>query len=311
MNGQAELSTSHNDAGWAGGGPRGLTRSGVLQRFRGSARPRFADFVTSVDNVEEPPLLTRALRRIARLPDRPIPLYWYSGHPNFGDALSAVVVKYMSNATPVLVSGGCREKILAVGSVLHRLAEGDIVWGTGAMRDAPITPPPRVSFRAVRGPLTRSKIRAEVPDVYGDPAMLLPRIYAPSKTKRFSVGVVPHYAEAQTVDVMDHAIAVVDVLSDWRSVIDRITECEIIISSSLHGLIIAEAYGVPAVWFMRTDSVTGDGFKFRDYYLSTGREPPAPVPWSDSIASMTRRLMGPPTVNLRPLQEAWPQELTY
>jgi pyruvyltransferase len=284
---------------------------GILQIARSGARPRFADFVTSVDQVDEPSFLTGALRRIARFPDRPIPLYWFSGRPNFGDALSAVVVKYMSNATPVLVSSGRRGKVLAVGSILHRLAEGDIVWGTGAMTETSITPPPRVRFCAVRGPLTRSQIRADVPEIYGDPTMLLPRIYTPNEAKRFSVGIVPHYVEAQAIDVTDSAISVIDVLSDWRSVIDGITECETIISSSLHGLIVAEAYGVPAIWFTSTDRVLGAGFKFRDYYLSTGREPPPPVAWSDSITSMTRRVMDPPTLNLRPLQNAWPRELTF
>jgi pyruvyltransferase len=141
--------------------------------------------------------------------------------------------------------------------------------------------------------------------------MLLPRIYTPSEAKRFGVGVVPHYADALAVDITDPAVSVIDVLSDWRRVIDRITECQTIISSSLHGLIIAEAYGVPATWFTRNRGVVGNGFKFRDYYESTGREAPRPVLWSDSIASMTHRVMDPPILDLGPLVDAWPVELTF
>jgi pyruvyltransferase len=225
--------------------------------------------------------------------------------------LAPIVVAHISNASPVLVSSRCRGKVLSTGSILHRMAEGDIVWGSGAIHDVPINPPASVTFRAVRGPLTRSLIQADVPEVYGDPAMLLPRIFAPRSIKTFRVGIVPHLKEASVVRTTDPSISMIDVLADWRSVVRRIIECEVILSSSLHGLIVAEAYGVPALWFSATDKVRGRGFKFRDYYLSTGREAPQPVPWSDSIASMTRRATEPPHVNTEPLERAWPEELTF
>jgi len=283
----------------------------VLQDLRGGARPRLADLVTDIGDIRGTSRSTRVLRRVAGLPERPIPTYWFSGRPNFGDALSAVVVARVSNATPVLVSSRHKGKVLAVGSILHRLAESDIVWGAGAIRDMPITPPPRVTFRAVRGPLTRELIRADVPEIYGDPTTLLPRIYRPSVAKRFELGVIPHYLETDAVQVVDPAVSLIDVLSGWRGVIERINECEAIASSSLHGLIIAEAYGVPAVWFSATDKVTGGGFKFRDYYLSTGRQAPDPVRWGGSLASMTRGMTDPPTIDVEPLLNAWPRELTF
>jgi pyruvyltransferase len=286
-------------------------RFATLQSLRGGARPRLADFVTDIRDISGTSRSTRALRRIARVPGRPIPMYWFSGRPNFGDVLSAVVVAHVSNANPVLVSSRHKGKVLALGSILHRLAETDVVWGSGALRDTPIAPPTDVTFRAVRGPLTRALIRADVPEIYGDPAMLLPRIYRPSAVKRFELGVIPHYLEVDAVRVVDPAISLIDVLADWRRVIERINECEVVVSSSLHGLIIAEAYGVPAIWFVATDKVTGEGFKFRDYYLSTRREPPAPVRWGDSLASMTRDTPDLPTIGVEPLLNAWPSELTF
>ncbi|MGH2634773.1 MAG: polysaccharide pyruvyl transferase family protein [Actinomycetota bacterium] len=287
------------------------SRHPLLRRFRGGSRPRLADFLTDIRDVRGRSRSTRALRRAARIPDRPIPTYWFSGRSNFGDALSAVVVAHVSNASPVLVSGRHRGKVLAVGSILHRLAETDTVWGAGAIREASIVPPPRVRFRAVRGPLTRALIRGDVPEVYGDPAMLLPRIYQPSRSKRFELGVIPHYLDADSIRVADPVVSLIDVLSDWQDVVDHINECDTILSSSLHGLIVAEAYGVPAAWFVGSDKVTGHGFKFRDYYESTGRQAPEPVRWGGSLASMTRKMTAPPTIDLDPLVSAWPSELTF
>jgi pyruvyltransferase len=238
-------------------------------------------------------------------------MHWFTERPNFGDVLAPIVVAHVSNATPVLVSGRCRGKVIAVGSILQVLAEQDIVWGSGAIRDAPIIPPANVTFCAVRGPLTRALVHGEVPEVYGDPAMLLPRIYTPPAVKKDVVGVIPHFREIGAVRSADPSVSMIDILSDWRDVIDRIAECEAVLSSSLHGLIVAEAYGVPAMWFTATDKVGGGGFKFRDYYLSTGRDVSQPVPWNDSIASMMRGLSDAPCLDVRPLLNAWPDELRF
>ena len=57
-----------------------------------------------------------------------------------------------------------------------------------------------------------------------------------------------------------------------QKVIDEITESNLVISSSLHGIIIAEAYGVPAIW-LHNNECSQDAFKFLDYYYSMGRKP--------------------------------------
>ena len=141
--------------------------------------------------------------------------------------------------------------------------------------------------------------------------MLLPLIYTPRAEKRFEVGVVPHYVDRDAVRVNDPSVTIIDVRSDWRSVIEQIAECETIPSSSLHGLIVAEAYRIPALWTTITDKVAGEGFKFRDYYLSTEREPPEPLAWNDALAKIGPCLTEPPRVNTAPLLGAWPRELTF
>jgi hypothetical protein len=93
-------------------------------------------------------------------------------------------------------------------------------------------------------------------------------------------------------------------------VVEAITACHAILSSSLHGLIVAEAYGVPAAWMTITDKVKGGGFKFCDYYLATGREPPQPLPWDRALTLAADRLSEPPRLDPDPLLDAWPKKLT-
>ena len=49
-------------------------------------------------------------------------------------------------------------------------------------------------------------------------------------------------------------------------------EVENVISSSLHGLIIADAYGIPNARVNISNKLIGGDFKFKDYCMSVGRE---------------------------------------
>jgi pyruvyltransferase len=251
------------------------------------------------------------VRALARLPSRPIPMYWWSATPNFGDAVSAYIVAAISNGTPVLVSRRCRQKVLAAGSILHRVADGDWVWGTGAISDEPIAMPSSVRICAVRGPLTYALLQRDAPQIYGDPVMLLPRYYRPTPKRHYDVGLIPHLSDRNRLNLRDPRISIIDVQSSWQTVVDGIAECDLVLSSSLHGLIVAEAYGIPAIWVSIGDGVKGAGFKFRDYYLATKREPPERVRWIDAIRRPNRHLSGPVDVDLEPLVGAWPAELVF
>jgi pyruvyltransferase len=267
------------------------------------------DILTRTAHTHGDTSLGRVVGRLAGLPRHPLPMYWYDRVPNFGDALGPVIVEHLSGRMPVLVLPRYEGKLLAVGSVLHRLAAADFVWGAGAIQEEPITPPPNVRFHAVRGPLTRQLIRADVPETYGDPAMLLPLIYEPRAIKRYQLGLVPHYRDRDFVRSDDPSISKIDVQADWHEVVEGITACHAILSSSLHGLIIAEAYGIPAAWMIVGNRLKGGRFKFHDYYLATGREPPEPLHWERAIGLADSRLREPPPFDAEPLLRAWPAEL--
>lgn len=171
--------------------------------------------------------------------------------------------------------------ILGIGSLLTFFPlDNAIVWGSGVMsKDKPIIGKPK-EVRAVRGPLSRKRLLdagIDCPEIYGDPALLLPLYYAPKVEKKYKLGIVPHYSDMnnqflETIKAED-GITIIKIrdYENWLDVIDKIYQCEVIASSSLHGLIVSEAYGVPNVW-VKFDDKPSDNIKFHDFFLSMGND---------------------------------------
>ena len=176
---------------------------------------------------------------------------------------------------------------VVVGSTLTMLAnENSVIWGAGIIDEkAEMSTLPK-EIRAVRGPKTREWLLVrgvDCPEVYGDPALLLPRVYTPKYAdKRYRLGIIPHYQDYDS-EVLENLKADSDVLfikmegySSWTDLVDQIASCDYIASSSLHGLVIAEAYGIPNLWIEITGKLMGGHFKFHDFFqsLHADREQP-------------------------------------
>ena len=170
--------------------------------------------------------------------------------------------------------------IAGIGSILTLFnMDKAIIWGAGMLSSTDkVVGKPR-EVLAVRGPLTRERLLAQgikCPSVYGDPALLLPLFYSSKKEKRFKIGVIPHYVDFSNplFDELkqDRDVLVIDIAhyDHWLDFIDQICSCETIASSSLHGLIVSEAYGIPNLWIKVKDSELRDDFKFHDFFLSLG-----------------------------------------
>lgn len=250
---------------------------------------------------------SRLHSRIPGLQHRLLPLYYFTAHKNFGDAISPILLNWISDSKPVWVPATYAGKVIAVGSNHTLIRQGDVIWGTGAMWEEQIHLPRGTTVLAVRGPLTRALIRGDVPEVYGDPALLLPHIYTGTFKPQWRVGVVPHYTDKNLISISDPAVKIIDVQTHWQQVVDHITACEVIVSSSLHGLIIAEAYRIPAVWTQIGTSVIGAELKFNDHFLATGRDVRAPHPWGEGLSSLVSAAKMPPEFDTGALIEAWQQ----
>ncbi len=216
----------------------------------------------------------------------PLKLYWSHGKPNFGDWLSPALCRLLSGREAVhTMPNEC--DLVAVGSILHRVKHRWFnrrvhVWGTGFMKEEPAIPC-RHHYHAVRGWHTARLIRGEINTV-GDPGLLadrlLPEFAAIVKTS--PLGLIPHYTERDDPRIKALAAqipgaVVLDVFAEPVELLRRAAACEFILSSSLHGLIVADSFRIPNAWISLSDAVRGAGFKFADYYSAFGINDPQPL----------------------------------
>jgi hypothetical protein len=104
----------------------------------------------------------------------------------------------------------------------------------------------------------------------------LPDIYTPYPRPALQnkIALVPHYAHRKHFAKLDTAaLHVVDVRDKPGRVIDQIAGASCCISTSLHGLVVAQAYGIPWVWLRLTDApLLGGDFKFEDFFTVLKRD---------------------------------------
>lgn len=228
------------------------------------------------------------LSRLAKAKGQPLPtptlsyphieLFHWSprdGSTNFGDRLSEVVTRQLLalNNRSLDDQVDVAARLLAIGSILHYSRNGDHVWGSGwngKISDEKFQSK-ILQVHAVRGPLTAEFLRKRgiaVPDVYGDPGLLVPHLFKgrflPAPEQDYVV--VPNLHDLHLVS--DHP-KLVSPLWGWNIVVSRIMKAKLVLASSLHGLIIAEAFGIPARYVRL--SQTENLFKYQDYYLGSGR----------------------------------------
>ncbi len=209
-------------------------------------------------------------------------IYWHEEKPNLGDELSPVIYNWMLNRKCLGQSKDYKTRcLLAVGSVLGTFLYHSTVWGTGVHYFPSMDNCFRwriirnLDIRALRGPITQDFMRrcgylAENQTVpLGDPAILMPLIYQSNAGKKYEISLIQHYKDnkIEAKDINHINIQT----SDYKAFIDQVVASKRVISSSLHGIILAEAYGVPAVFYLSNDYIQYQMPKYLDWYWSTGR----------------------------------------
>ncbi|MEJ6783838.1 polysaccharide pyruvyl transferase family protein [Aminobacter sp. Piv2-1] len=226
----------------------------------------------------------------------PIKLFWWGGDTggiNFGDSISPLIVRHLSGKEVVhRTVPHC--DVVAVGSLIDTVVRKqwrrDIafrlsrikVWGSGSFKPHRVRKHRRLDVFAVRGPLTRDAMNLDPDLPLGDPGLLIDRLQ-PLVAKRYRWGIIPHVVDADASIISEvsngteNSIVINLRNPDLLETIRQIMSCDFIVSSSLHGVIAADALGIPHLWTKVGDKVFGVDWKFRDYFLSMEREAPAPI----------------------------------
>lgn len=133
----------------------------------------------------------------------------------------------------------------------------------------------------------------------GDPGLLASMLVDSSNVeKKYDIGFIPHHIEihgykqkrnieqeiegvipkAQHLDFpiyrelesqCKNAI-IIDMEANPIEIIKRVAECKTIVSTALHGLILADSLNIPNIWSKASNLLIGNDYKFKDYYSAFG-----------------------------------------
>ncbi|MGG0716268.1 polysaccharide pyruvyl transferase family protein [Robertmurraya massiliosenegalensis] len=224
----------------------------------------------------------------------------YSETQNLGDLLNKLVIEDVIGYS-IVHSDSLRCQSTGIGSglprffipesqlkkspksiarrVLGRVVPPVQIWSAGFIRysNDPEYSLRRVNVASVRGEITRSRLekilnrKLDVPT--GDGGLLASLLLKKQPEKKYQVGIIPHMrekGEARIIELTEkyQRSVLIDITADPLDVLKTISQCEFILSSSLHGLIVADSFGIPNKRLVYTNNLVGDGYKFDDYYSS-------------------------------------------
>ncbi|EEC47341.1 predicted protein [Phaeodactylum tricornutum CCAP 1055/1] len=218
--------------------------------------------------------------------------------------------------------------LFTVGSVFFLVRDNDHLWGTGSIdgqRQICQNEAKNLTVYSVRGPKTANLVKRWCRDklhtpfrgisgisqelgfgTTGDPGFLVAHLFEnefkyDSAAAPLDYCVIPHYFNRKINDLKSvPKEQILSVQQSWQSMIKKMLRCKFIISSSLHGVILSESFGIPVRWLSRNNRVAP--FKFHDYFESFGYRNATEI---GSVSTVEEGVaMGPPAV----LTEAVRQE---
>lgn len=215
-------------------------------------------------------------------------------HKNWGDDLNIYLIKlitrkhiYVANQSVLHNKFGLKN-YSCIGSIIGFYENKQTeIWGSGFISNQSAIRTKPAKIHSVRGKLTRKMLLSQgvdCPERYGDPALLVSKYYKAQPIGRFKLGIIPHYVDlsneivGKIISERDDVI-LIDIAhyEKWTDVCDMVVSCDCIISSSLHGLIVSDSYGIPNIWVRFSNKIYGGDFKFLDYFSSVGREETEPI----------------------------------
>ena len=210
---------------------------------------------------------------------RSIPkVYYWDGVKNFGDQLAPLLLQRFADLKTEW-SAVSHAKIVSVGSLLEHVPPlwDGVILGSGRLIEnsrlylqsrGKVTP----TILALRGPLAARGIPGNF--AIGDPGILADELVG-HQDKQWDLGILPHFSDTELVARFrpmipkQHSIRVISPSQDPLTVIREIGACRRIVTSSLHGVIVSDAFGIPRrIEYTSKMDKDGGPFKFRDYHAS-------------------------------------------
>lgn len=222
--------------------------------------------------------------------------FFYLSNKNFGDGINNIFFNLLANKKFNFKKKKNDIHYLGTGSILKFCNNYSIIIGTGfidekddlgscnfnKMTNKVIHKPNKIIL--VRGPKTRNKLikmGIDCPENYGDPLILFPLIYKIENIKEIKnkIGLIPHYIDFNIESTNNflnylknnnHNVELINIMTgqNYKPFIDKIISSEIIISSSLHGIIMGIIYKKKVIFTDFSNKVIGNKFKFYDFFES-------------------------------------------
>lgn len=228
-----------------------------------------------------------------------IKIYYSSRHKNLGDAANPLILEKVFGVKGIITHNS-KADVYTIGSLLQKLVVPKwniskrvteafkkelVVWTSGF-----IVPPSsnsvisrKLDVRALRGRLSLKELEKTTGRKYeniafGDGGLLFKSLLdGETIAKTHTLGIIPHYREREGA-MMERIkqrfpdAMIIDVIGDVIPNLRKIASCERILSSSLHGLIAADSFGIPNARLVLSTDITGGDFKYNDYYSAFGLE---------------------------------------
>jgi len=208
-------------------------------------------------------------------------MHWGRGLNNFGDCLQPYIARHYG-LTPVYVPSQQKADIILQGSILQLIPESysGYILGTGGDKKDYDFPNARIV--GVRGKLTKRCFKRNENLILGDTGLLTKHVFPEVVKRIYDLGIVFHFVDENSELAHNYRdrfscnnVLFINVLDNPRKVVHLIKQCKHIISSSLHGLVIADAFAIPNVRIVNRGTMPTKfyDFKFEDYYSALNEEP--------------------------------------
>jgi len=206
----------------------------------------------------------------------PVKAYWWREVPNFGDALAPLLLERFADIE-VKWDTISHASVASIGSILEHIPP---LWDGYVLGSGKLFEFTRLHLHtktakilAIRGPLSARGLPGNF--ALGDPGLLAHELVGPQE-KQWDLGIVPHWQDDDLVSRFTalisapYTVKVIKPGGDPLMILRQIGACRRIVTSSLHGMVVADAFGgiprrVEICPAMEND---GGDFKFRDYSAS-------------------------------------------